>query len=61
MVTPIVELLALSMGLVVYVILALHSLSAVSRLRDFGYLSKAISWVYFIVVIFGIPFVIVPL
>ena len=56
---PIEELLLYSGGFVVYVILALHSMSAVSRLRDFGFGYSVLAYAYFISIVFGIPFVFV--
>lgn len=51
------SLLLYSLGLIVYMFLVLHSVSAINRTRDEKAITKLFMYAYFIVVTFGIPFI----
>lgn len=55
----VLELTAYAFGFLIYIVLVLHSISAIARLRDYGYSSAILAYAYFIAVVFGIPFVFV--
>lgn len=50
-------LLLYSLGLIIYMFLVLHSVSAINRTRDENAITKLFMYVYFVVVTFGIPFI----
>ncbi len=51
------SLLLYSLGLIIYVFLVLHSVSAINRTRDETAVTKFFMYAYFVVVTFGIPFI----
>lgn len=50
-------LLLYSLGLIIYMFLVLHSVSAINRTRDEKSATKLLMYAYFVVVTFGVPFI----